>query len=96
MDHETAPADTNAVIDQVRELLFGDHRRATEGSLKSFDDKLAAFQATLEARFADLERRLTDAQTHETQTHTQNVAAVGAALAELGDRIKGLVHTPQS
>src|SRR5947209_18501946 len=53
-----APLDAAAVIEQVRELLFGDHRRATEGTMKGLEDRLAALTATLEARFSDLERRL--------------------------------------
>ena len=33
-----APLDAAAVIEQVRELLFGDHRRSTEGALKGLED----------------------------------------------------------
>ena len=89
-----APLDAAAVVEQVRELLFGDHRRATEGSLKSLEDKLAALTATIEARFADLERRLSETRAEADHAHEGKVEAIGAAFAELGERIKGLIARP--
>ena len=89
-----APLDAAAVIEQVRELLFGDHRRATEGSLKSLEDKLAALTATIEARFADLERRLSESRAEADHAREGHVEAIGAAFAELGERIKGLIAKP--
>ena len=91
-----APLDPAAVIEQVRELLFGDQRRATEAAIKGLEDKLAALTATLEARFADLERRIAESR-HETETTRDgHIDAIGAALHELGDRIKGLIAKPQA
>jgi len=89
-----APLDAAVVIEQVRELLFGDHRRATEGSLKSLEDKLAALTATIEARFADLERRLSESRAESDHAREGHVEAIGAAFAELGERIKGLIAKP--
>lgn len=89
-----APLDAAAVVEQVRELLFGDHRRATEGSLKSLEDKLAALTATIEARFADFERRLSDSRAEADHAREGHVEAIGAAFAELGERIKGLIGKP--
>jgi hypothetical protein len=89
-----APLDAAAVIEQVRELLFGDHRRATEGSLKGLEDKLAALTATIEARFADLERRLSESRAEADHTRDGHVEAIGAAFAELGERLKGLIGKP--
>jgi hypothetical protein len=86
----TAPADPATVIEQVRELLFGDHRRSTEGSLKGLEDRFAALTATVEARFADLERRLSETKAETDQARDSGVEAIGAAIAELGDKIKGL------
>jgi hypothetical protein len=86
-----APTDPASVIEQVRELLFGDHRRSTEGSLKGLEDKLAALTATVEARFADLERRLAETKVETDQARDSGVEAIGAAIAELGDKIKGLI-----
>jgi hypothetical protein len=89
-----APLDAAAVVEQVRELLFGDHRRATEGSLKSLEDKLAALTATIEARFADLERRLSESRAETDHAREGHVEAIGAAFADLGERIKGLLGKP--
>jgi hypothetical protein len=88
--------DPASVIEQVRELLFGDHRRATEGSLKGLEEKLAALTATVEARFADLERRLDEARAQTDHARESGVEAIGAAIAELGDKIKGLVAKPMA
>ena len=88
------PVDPAAVIEQVRELLFGDHRRNTEGALKGLEDKIAALTATLEARFADLERRLHEVKAETDQSRDTHVMAIGSALAEIGDRIKGIVAKP--
>jgi len=91
-----APLDAAAVIEQVRELLFGDHRRATEGSLKGLEDRVAALTATIEARLADLERRLHESKGASGQAHDQGVEAIGAAIAELGERIKSFVSKPSA
>ena len=79
----------------MRELLFGEHRRATEGSLKSLEDRLAALTATIEARFADLERRLQEEPGREpSRAATARSTAIGAALKDLGEHIRGLVAKP--
>jgi hypothetical protein len=89
-----APVDAAAVIEQVRELLFGDHRRATEGSMKSLEDRLAALTATIEARLADLERRLSESKAEAEKSYGERVEAIGTAFAELGEKIKGLLGKP--
>jgi hypothetical protein len=89
-----APLDAAAVIEQVRELLFGDHRRSTEGALKGLEERFAALTATLEARFADLDRRLHEIKAETDQSRDSHVQAIGSALAEIGDRIKGLTARP--
>jgi hypothetical protein len=96
-DAASAPlsnADAANVIEQVRELLFGDHRRATEGALKGLEDRLVALTATVEARLADLERRIEESRAAADRAQDGHVQAIGAALNELGDRIKGLVAKP--
>jgi hypothetical protein len=89
-----APLDAAAVIDQVRELLFGDQRRAAEAALKGVEDRLAALTATVEARFADLERRLAETRHEADHAHEGHIEAIGVALGELGERIKGLIAKP--
>jgi hypothetical protein len=91
---EAIAPDAATVIEQVRELLFGDHRRATDGALKSIEDRLAALTATIEARFADLERRLEESRASADRAQEGQVEAIGVALTELGDRIKGLIVKP--
>ena len=85
---EAALPDANAVVEQVRELLFGDHRRASEAALKSLDDRMAALTATLEARFADLERRLGDLKNEQDRARGAHADAMGAALMELGQKFR--------
>lgn len=92
---ETPAPDASNVIEQVRELLFGEHRRVTEGSLKGLEDKLAALTATIESRFADLERRLSETRAEHETARDSNVAAIGSALMDLGERIKSLIPKPQ-
>jgi hypothetical protein len=89
-----APLDAAAVVEQVRELLYGDQRRATEAALKSLEDKLAALTATVEARFADLERRLAESRSEADHAREGHVEAIGAAISELGERLKGLIGKP--
>jgi hypothetical protein len=91
---DAATPDPAAVIEQVRELLFGEHRRATEGSLKHLEDRLAALTATVEARFADLERRVHESRAEADRSRDHHVEAIGAALTELGERLKSLVAKP--
>ena len=91
-----ASADAATVIEQVRELLFGDHRRTTEGSVKGIEDRIAALTATMEARFADIERRLHEMKTETDHARESGVTAIGAAISELGDKIKGFAAKPWS
>ena len=94
-DHGAA-IEAASVIEQVRELLFGDQRRSTEGSLKGIEDRIAALTATMEARFADLERRLQELKTETDHAREQSVDAIGAAIADLGVKIKGFTGKPTS
>lgn len=89
-----APLDAAAIVDQVRELLFGDQRRAAEATMKALEDRLAALTATVEARFADFERRLAESRSQADETHGTHVEAIGVALSELGDRIRTLIAKP--
>jgi hypothetical protein len=94
---EVAPApDPATIIEQVRELLFGEQRRATDAALKSLEDRLAALTATVEARVADIERRFNEARTETDHSRDHHVEQIGAAFADLADRIKSLIAKPQS
>ena len=91
-----AALDANAVVEQVRELLFGDQRRANEAALKSLEDRFAAHTATLEARFADFERRLGELKTEEDAARGTHADTLGAALVELGTKIRSLAAAPET
>jgi hypothetical protein len=91
-----APIDAASVVEQVRELLFGEQRRAMEASVRSLEDRFAALTATVEARMADLERRLAESRSEADAAREGHVDAIGVALHELGDRIKGLIAKPPS
>ena len=62
--------------------------------MKGLEDRLAALTATLEARFSDFERRLHEVKSEASQAHVSGVEGIGAAIAELGDRIKSLIPRP--
>jgi len=91
---EAAAPDPNAVIEQVRELLFGEHRRASDAAMKTMEDRLAALTATLEARFGDLERRFEELKHEAVDSHVRHSEALGASLVELGERIRSLSTKP--
>jgi hypothetical protein len=93
-ESEAASPDPNAVIEQVRELLFGEHRRASEAGMKSLEDRLAALTATLEARFGDLERRIEELKAETDHARGHHAEALGASLMELGERIRALATKP--
>lgn len=92
---EAAAIDPAAVIEQVRELLFGDQRRATEAAIKGLEDRFAALTATVEARLADLDRRLHESHAEADQAREGHVQAIGSALSDIGERLKGLVSKQQ-
>ena len=93
-DTEAATADPNAVIEQVRELLFGEHRRASEAAIKSLEDRIAALTATLEARFGDLQRRLDEMKSETDKAQGHHAEALGASLVEIGERIRAMANPP--
>ena len=89
-ENEAAAPDPNAVIEQVRELLFGDQRRAAEAAMKSLEDRVAALTATLEARFGDMERRLDELKSQNDVAQGRHAEALGVSLMELGEKIRSL------
>ena len=89
--HEAAEveAERNA-IDQVRDLLFGDTRRATDHRLEDVNTKVEALAAELRARFDKLESALA-ALTRDTESRRlHGIDQIGGALADLGAHIKKL------
>jgi hypothetical protein len=94
-DNEAVAADPNAVIEQVRELLFGENRRATEAAMKSLEDRIAALTATLEARFGDLHRQIEELKSQTDHANGHHAEALGASLVELGEKIRAMATKPE-
>ena len=81
-------ANPPGVIEQVRELLFGETKRTTEQGLKTIEDKLAALTATMEARFSELETRLTELRSDSEHAQESAIDGIGEAIAHLGANIR--------
>jgi isocitrate dehydrogenase kinase/phosphatase len=82
------------VIDQVRELLFGETRRSTEQQLADLDAKLEAKVQALRAdmmdRVAELERRIVDLDHASDSQRLASIDDIGVAISELGNTIRKL------
>ncbi len=78
------------VIDQVRELLFGETKRTTEQGLKALEERLEALTATMEARFSEVESRMAQAQSDAERSQASAIDDIGAAIAQLGANIRNM------
>ncbi len=82
------------VIDQVRELLFGETRRSTEQQLADLDAKLEAKVQALRSdmldRVAELERRIVDLDHASDSQRLSSIDDIGIAINELGNTIRKL------
>jgi hypothetical protein len=81
-------------INQVRELLFGADKRATDTRFGQFDDKLeklaADLRADLAAKFADLESRIETLARDVEHKRLTSVDDIGAAIANLGAAVRNM------
>ena len=77
-------------IDQVRELLFGENKRATESRLDDIDRKIEVLRDDMNARFASLEARLAEQGRDTESRRPDTVEAIGLAIADLGAKIRGM------
>ncbi len=91
---ESAAAVEADTINQVRELLFGADKRATDTRFGQFDDKLerlaADLRADLAAKFADLEKRIETLARDVEQKRLTSVDDIGAAIANLGAAVRNM------
>ena len=78
------------VIDQVRELLFGETKRTTEQNLKALEDKVDALTAHMNARFSELESQLAEAKREAERSQASAIDDIGAAIAQLGANIRNM------
>jgi len=95
---ESAPAarpfvngsDPAGVIDQVRELLFGETKRSTEQGLHSLEAKVDALTATMNERFSEVESRLADLAREGERSQAAAIDDIGSAIAQLGASIRNM------
>lgn len=86
----TALNGTIGAIDQVRELLFGDNKRATETRLDDIERKIEALRDDMNARFASLEARLAEQGRDTDARHAASIDGIGQAIAALGANIRAM------
>jgi hypothetical protein len=79
-----------AVIDQVRELLFGETKRSTENGLGALEAKIDALAATMEQRFSEVESRLADLARDTERSQATAIDEIGSAITQLGATIRNM------
>ena len=81
-------------INQVRELLFGADKRATDTRLVQLDDKFERvvqdLRADLAAKFADLENRIETLACDVETRRLNSIDDIGAAIANLGASVRNM------
>ena len=92
---ETSNAATSAgVIDQVRELLFGETQRSTAKDLAALDAKLEArleaLTATMNARFSEIETLVANVQSDAERAQAKAIDDIGAAISRLGADVRAM------
>ena len=94
MKHETPDHTAKTVvpdadtIDQVRELLFGDHKRSGERSDKELHKRIDDFVAATEARFSEVERRISDVAREAMHSQASAIDEIGEAISQLGATVR--------
>ena len=83
-------ADPAGVINQVRELLFGETKRASEASLNTLDAKVDALAASMRERFAEVESRMADLARDTERAQASAIDEIGSAIAQLGASIRNM------
>lgn len=82
--------DSQGVIDQVRELLFGETKRTTEHGLRALEDKVEALTATMMARFSEVEGRMSDLNQEGERSQAAAIDEIGSAISQLGASIRNM------
>jgi hypothetical protein len=77
-------------LEQVRELLFGELKRATELNLRDLDCKIEAVREEILARLAVLDSRIADLGRDTERNHTAAIDAIGGAIAQLGATVQNM------
>jgi hypothetical protein len=79
-----------AVIDQVRELLFGGTKRSTEHGLGALEARISALTATMEQRFSEVESRLVELARDTERSQASAIDEIGSAITQLGASIRNM------
>lgn len=82
--------DAVGVIEQVRELLFGETKRSSEHGLKALEDKVEALTALMHARFSEMEGRVADVGQEAERAQASAFDEIGGAIAHLGATIRNM------
>ena len=94
--HSTPPetnangADPVGVIEQVRELLFGEAKRSTEHGLSTLEAKIDALAATMHERFSEVENRIAELARNTEHARTSAIDEIGDAIGQLGATIRNM------
>jgi hypothetical protein len=89
-DGRSAPLANADQMEQVRELLFGDAKRATEQTLRDLDCKIEAVREEILARLAELDSRLVVLGRDTEHNHSAAIDAIGGAIAQLGATVQNM------
>ncbi len=79
-----------AVIDQVRELLFGETKRSTEHGLGALDAKIDALTAAMQQRFSEVESRIAELARDTERAQAHAIDEIGSAITQLGASIRNM------
>ncbi len=85
--------DAAGVIDQVRELLFGEAKRSTEQGLRALEDRVEALTAAMQAQFSEVESRVADLARETERSQASAIDDIGSAIAHLGSTIRNMSGT---
>ena len=83
-------SDPVGVINQVRELLFGETKRASEASLQALDAKVDALAAAISEKFSEVESRLAEMARDSERAQASTIDDIGSAIAQLGASIRNM------
>jgi hypothetical protein len=82
--------DQAGVIDQVRELLFGETKRSTEQNLSGLEQKMEAMRASMLERFSEVESRIAELTRETERAQAAAIDDIGSAISQLGATIRNM------
>ncbi|MGE3245956.1 MAG: hypothetical protein AB7J19_06455 [Beijerinckiaceae bacterium] len=82
--------DVTPVIDQVRELLFGDANRTIDTRLEALMAKVDRQHAEIMDRFAQIEARMVVLEKDVEDRRLASIEQIGEAIAQLGASVRNM------